>query len=137
MTPGVPIERSALGLLYVQGELDGTPLRMIVDTGANRTILDKGAADRLGVDAGPELLPVVGCLASAASEAAVGALRLGPVAVSLDAVAILDLSPMAPKLGEGVDGIIGADLLVATGAVIDYGTSELRMAYLAPGTAEA
>lgn len=130
----VPVERSELGLIYVLADLKGQPVRMIVDTGANRTILDRAAADRLGIDSSGPRLEVAGCIADAASEAAAGALRLGPVAIPMDAVAVLDLSPMGPKLGERVDGIIGADVLAATAAVIDYGKGDLRISVPTMGT---
>lgn len=123
----VPLQRTRLGLIWVQAEIDGQFLRLIVDTGANRTLLDKSAADRLGVDVSSATLEVAGCIADAASEASAGVLRLGTVAVSLEAIAVLDLSPMTQKLGESVDGIIGADLLGATACVIDYGRGELKL----------
>lgn len=123
---GVPFERSALGLIYVSADLDGHPLRMIVDTGANRTILDKAAADRLGIVPEGPPLDVAGCITNAASEADVGALRVGPVLLGQRAIAVLDLGSMKQKLGE-IDGIIGGDFLAGTKAVIDYGADELRL----------
>lgn len=122
----VPIERSALGLIYVTAETEGQPLRMIVDTGANRTILDKSAAERLGIEPEGELLDVAGCITDAAAEAPVGSLRLGPVQIPRQAIAVLDLGPMKPKVG-AIDGIVGGDVLTATRAVIDYGEGVLRM----------
>lgn len=123
----VPVERSELGLIYVLATLKGQQVRMIVDTGANRTILDRATADRLALDSSGPRLEVAGCIADAASEAAAGALQLGPIGIPINAIAVLDLSPMAQKLGGTVDGIIGADVLSASAAVIDYGTGNLRI----------
>lgn len=125
-TATIPIERSELGLIFVAAELEGHALRLIVDTGANRTILDEAAADRLGLDRRGPQLEVAGCIADAASEITGQAIRVGPVAVSSRALVVLDLGPMKPKLGEA-DGILGADLLTATGAVIDYSRDQLRL----------
>jgi len=129
-TATIPIERTDLGLMYVAAELDGHALRLIIDTGANRTILDQAAADRLGLDQTGPQLEVAGCVADAASEVAGQAIRLGPVSVPGRALAVLDLGPMKPKLSAGdadVDGILGADVLTAARAVIDYGSCQLHL----------
>jgi len=46
------ITRSADGLFYVNATIDGNPIRFLVDTGANVTVLTRSDAERLGLSDG-------------------------------------------------------------------------------------
>lgn len=123
----VPLERSEVGLIHVRAAVGERALRLIVDTGANRTVLDRAAAEAIGVEereAGGDVTSCVGL--EGAGQAQIGALRVGPIEIPPGEVTLLDLGPMKPQLGE-VDGILGADVLTATEAVIDYASLELRV----------
>lgn len=46
------ITRSSDGLFYVNATIDGNPIRFLVDTGANVTVLTRSDAERLGLSDG-------------------------------------------------------------------------------------
>lgn len=107
------IERDAhCGLLLITAVVADTPMRMMIDTGANRTLLHKDSADklknvlRLNTDhikfnsnskQKPQML--------------VANLQAGPGLSPSHVFAVLDLSAVHSMMAEKIDGIIGMDVL--------------------------
>lgn len=46
----IAVRRAADGHFYIRAEVNGTPIRFLVDTGASSTVLDPGDAERAGFD---------------------------------------------------------------------------------------
>ncbi len=125
-TPGpvVPVAPSAPsgavvpysgGPLVVDASLNGVPLRLLVDTGAERTLISPAALARAGVDpaAGPpvQIRGVTGDATAtlvAVARLDVAGARVGPLAVIAHALR-----------GEGVDGLLGRDVLDAFTVTVD------------------
>ncbi len=118
------------GVPIVVATVDGQPLRMILDTGAVRSLVTPGAAARLrlrrdqwaaialeGVG-GIERRPV----------ADVRALALGPVALHRRSIAG-DLSVAVGDMPSdaGAEGLLGADMLWSLALDLDYAAGVLRL----------
>lgn len=124
----VPLVQLPTGHFSVGGTADAIPLFLIVDTGSSHTVIDTERAERFGLtteDRGEQAtgvgLSTQNVQSGLLEDVEIGAVRVGSVRVS-----VLDLSQVNRVLrGMGnapVDGIIGADVLMAGEAVIDYGT---------------
>ena len=99
------------------GDLDG--LRLLLDTGAARTIVDARVARRLDLS-GPAS-PILGFHGAAAAEAIVApSIRLGPVLKTSVSVLSADLSGHAAILDCAHDVIVGADVMRGVCFTIDY-----------------
>lgn len=115
--------RNAVNHLNICVEVNGVPLRMIVDSGASSTLISTQAADRAGVAARAQ---AVGAGAGGADLSFGGAqarMQVGPLELSEQDLYIADLSHVNQGLersgASGVDGVLGADVLVPAGAVLD------------------
>ena len=134
----VPMQRGNAGHLTLDGRVEGTPVRLIVDTGASHTMLDQVAANRAGV--GPESVEPAdeGCGAGAGgnvdvSFAPVSALKLASVDAGPVTVGLLDLAGVNRQLSSAGDppvhGVLGGDVLRRHEALVDLANDAL---YLRP-----
>ena len=103
------------GPLVVSASLNGTPLRLIVDTGADRTLISPDAMARAGFDVtqgtAVQIRGVTGdAVATLVSvpRLDLAGTRVGPVAVVVHALA-----------GQSVDGLLGRDVLDAFTVTVD------------------
>jgi hypothetical protein len=98
-------------LVFVTVQVNGQPVNLVLDTGADRTLLSRAAVARLhlGADAvnGTRSWGVGGPTAS--FDALVDSFELAGMALPVTHVAVGDLS--VTPLGEGVDGVLGTDVL--------------------------
>lgn len=123
----VPLSRLPTGHFSITGTAGDISLDMILDTGASHTVLDVERAARFGVeteDRGNRATGV-GLSSQSVESGRLDDVEIGPVRFDTLRVSVLDLSQVNRVLrGLGnspVDGIIGADVLMAREAVIDYG----------------
>lgn len=108
LTPGAP--------LTVEARLNGTPLTLIVDTGADRTVISPAAIERAGLagQAGRSIQiegvtgPATASLVTVPLLDVAGA-RIGPLPVIVYALP----STIRGGEGAGVDGLLGRDVLDA------------------------
>jgi len=103
------------GPLIVSALLNGTPLRLIVDTGADRTLISPAAMARAGFDVTQgTAVQIRGVTGDAAATLVsvprldLAGTRVGPVAVVVHALA-----------GQSVDGLLGRDVLDAFTVTMD------------------
>jgi predicted aspartyl protease len=123
--PGVALARLSGGLWTVQAEVgpDARPLTLVLDTGAERTVLDAAVVRGLG------LTPVPwGLLGTPAGRVEAGTVRLssltlGPHVRTDVAVLVADLSGLGA--GTALDGILGMDALAAPHVLIDFANGAL------------
>jgi hypothetical protein len=121
-TPG-PLSPAAAGIvipytggpLVVDAFLNGVPLRLLLDTGADRTLISPAAMARAGVDVTGGLPVHIRGVTGEAIAALVSVPRLdvagtrvGPVAVVVHALP-----------GQSVDGLLGRDVLDAFTITVD------------------
>ena len=134
VTPGAPIT--------VEVRLNGVPLTLIVDTGADRTVISPEAIERAGFagQAG-RTVQVVGVTGSATAMLVtlplldVAGARIGPLPVIVYALPVTFRAPGSSEGGGGtpsgtVDGLLGRDVLdaftLSVDAASDRATLTLR-----------
>ncbi len=131
---GVQLRPTPLGHLELDATVDGNPARMIVDTGAGVTVIDKASAQRWAV-AGESCgdTAVAGCVGDIGGidNATVGTLELAGLKLTDVDVKLMDLSQINAGLEKGkaqrIDGIIGSDLMISREAIIEYATHRLHL----------
>ncbi|HEY8258288.1 MAG TPA: retropepsin-like aspartic protease [Gemmatimonadales bacterium] len=127
----VPLVRTGVGHFEAAGTLNGTPIRVLIDTGAASTVLSLNLVRRLGLELVP-LGPTGGGAGGAnleVFEVRGAELRLGEVVPRPEMLVAMDLSHADAALaqqGAGpVEAILGVDVYEAQAAVIDYGSASL------------
>ncbi len=127
--PGTPAAFSLKGEhIYLEGEVNGNPATILLDSGAGATVLDSALAAELGLE-GTGSLPARGIggtrefsFAEVESYYAAGAL------MSDQTLAVLPLSEeFYPSTGEMIDLIIGYDFLSRFVTRIDYGSETITL----------
>ena len=129
----VPLSRSGIGHFHTDGTLDGRPLSVLVDTGAGSTVFSLDIARELGLKltklgmrgggAGAAELDVYGI-----REARFRLGQIMPRIVMLLAMDLTHVNQAASLRRSGpIDAVLGADVLEAHSAVIDYGSSSLYL----------
>jgi hypothetical protein len=103
------------GPLVIDASLNGAPLRLVLDTGADRTLISPAAMARAGVDVtGGRIVRIQGVTGDAVASLVtvpqldLAGTRVGPVAVVVHALA-----------GQSVDGLLGRDVLDAFTLTVD------------------
>lgn len=103
-------------------------LNFLVDTGADPTVLDRQAAEKLQLQgfAAGQVTNIEGV--ARGESAILPELQLGPVHVSNLKVLVADLSFLEKSLGIRIDGMVGIDVLGKLAVTIDYKTREMSFA---------
>lgn len=115
---------------------DGEPRWFLVDTGANRSALDAGVAQALGLpDEGGTTVEGSGGVVEAASTT-VPRFTLGPVTTRLSPT-VSDLSGLAGPEGAPVAGILGSDLFGDRVLTLDFERGRLALAPASEASATA
>ena len=117
-TPDVTLDFTLTkGLIVAQGNANGNhPARVLIDTGARRTIVDAAFAKTIGLTPG-EVVRVRGAGGTVDARYAKG-LRLAGLGEGLE-VAAVPLDALADALGARVDIILGQDVLASRVLLID------------------
>ncbi len=136
----VTLENDENVMPLVEAELNGFPIRLVVDTGASHTCLDKSAVRRCIPSALQRKRFSVREEDSAAADTVMGlggrrlshvlcmvnGLKIGNLVVSdyrVVAVRLTNINKMLRFIGqEPIDGLMGCDLLSQYHARIDFGT---------------
>src|SRR6185312_651807 len=130
--PLVPLAQAPLdtrgNLMFVAAGINGRPVRFLVDTGAERTVLTETAVARLGLPHDPQHVSRtigIGGI-SANRDALLPGIVMGGTRFPLDRVAVghfvFDHVP-----GPQVDGLLGADILLAFDMDIDQAAHQLTL----------
>ncbi len=113
-------------LIVVQGSVGPLKgLNLLLDTGANTTVLDPRLARKLHLDVAPAGVAVLsgsvkGGIATAPS------VQVGPIRRVDVRVLVKDLGFIQDSLPFQIDGIVGLDVLGQSAFVIDYSSREIR-----------
>ncbi|MEW6338964.1 MAG: aspartyl protease family protein [Acidobacteriota bacterium] len=124
----IPLLRVHGGMPVVAVRVRDTILRLALDTGTSRTLVSARAAARLGVT--PTEAFVLASVAGAPRTGLcgpVGDLRVGRVSLTIPCIGWV---PSWSEWGDGsaIDGLLGADALSATAALIDTRHGIVRLA---------
>lgn len=114
--------------IVIEAEMNGKPVRLIVDTGASKSAFDLTALERLDekaeLEPNEELSAGLGTTSMQSYFLEIDHFRLGDLVVEDYLAVALDLSNINTTyehLGLGtIDGVLGGDLLVDYKAIIDY-----------------
>jgi len=117
-------------LIVVEGQI-GTlsKLKFILDTGTTRTLMDKRVARRLGIRGLPTALLAIRQNAEVQS-AIFSHVRFGPMQATNIPLLIADLSSFT-EYADGIDGILGLDLLWDRRISIDFVSKKLSVSSVA------
>jgi hypothetical protein len=105
------------------GSLKG--LNFLLDTGANRSVLDPHIAAKLRLPVTPTDVAVLGGNARGGI-ATLPSLQLGPVCKNNFSILVEDMSFIENALPFQIDGVVGLDVLSQSAFVIDYASHEIR-----------
>lgn len=133
-TPPMPVPPTEQPLLILDASLDQDarltvpvmingqgPFQFVVDTGADRSVLTPGIAERLALPRGPDVM-VHGVSGSVLSKTArVTLLRSGDSRLADAAL------PVLPYERIGADGLLGVDILEDRNIVIDFRKKQLEI----------
>jgi clan AA aspartic protease (TIGR02281 family) len=139
MYVAIPLTRTKTGQLEVTATVNGERARLLVDTGASGTVVDSTSAVRWGLGMAGDADRAVGCGGTmTASAVVIEELQLERLTMRSVPVAVIDFSHTNDALqttgAARIDGVIGADVLVARQAPIDYGTNQLHLLRSAAGS---
>ncbi|MDR7229631.1 putative aspartyl protease [Caulobacter sp. BE264] len=100
--------------------------RFVVDTGADRTVLTPGLAERLNLPRGPDVLVHGATAAVTCQTALVQTLRAGETGLTNS------ILPVLPYDRVGADGLLGVDALEGRNVVIDFRRNQLEVRRSSP-----
>jgi len=106
--------------IFVEGEMGGKPVKLMIDTGAHSSIIHDAFAKELGLELGPydqEIHGVAGSQKAAVTK--LTTLKLGDAAITGRRILATDFIPIGGGPGE-FDMIFGADFLRELDACISY-----------------
>ena len=121
------------GHFAVNGAIDEYPIVFLVDTGASNTVIDRKTAAALNLETNfvDNRGGGLGAASARTERAPVRSVTLGGFRTGLDSVFIMDLDTVNRALvdngGDPIDGVVGADVLLQGGAIIDYARGMLYL----------
>jgi predicted aspartyl protease len=115
-------------LMVVSAEINGHPLRLLVDTGSERTTLTEAAAARLGLPHSSQYVTRTFGVAgmSANWDLAVPGIDIGGRHFPLERIAVVSFA-LDRFSGPPIDGLLGADILLAFDMDIDLPAHRLTL----------
>jgi predicted aspartyl protease len=131
----LPFSHREQGVVIVEALVNGAPVQVLVDSGAQTSVIDRGLAQRMQLPtavAGPVVLAYGVSGGPQLGRAASIDLQLGAVSLQGLRAAVLDLAPISGASGRDFSLILGQDVLHALVADFDFPAS--RLAFHAPET---
>ena len=123
--------------LMVEGLINGIEANLLIDTGASRTVFDQDRVMRffgdgaIDFEANEKLSTGLGTSTMESRTVQLDEIRLGELLIKDYTAVVLQMSHINESYDKlnlpGIDGVIGGDLLEKYGAVVDYGSKELRV----------
>lgn len=121
--------------LFIKGKLGNHTIRLLIDTGASKTVLDKKFISErfpeLKLEVNEQLTTGVGTNTIQSEFTDVHNLRIGKLKLKNYKVAILDLQHVNETYNmiqlPPIDGVLGCDVLVEYGAVINLRKKEMTI----------
>jgi len=110
----------------VRGEVDGKPCTLLFDTGATHTTLDRGFVERelKGRKIEKVVLAGVTNVEGLPSLVHAGSFKVGEAEFRDFDVMVLDLSHLPKGIGEGVDGVVGMNVIGRVMTLVSLGAGE-------------
>lgn len=123
--------------LLVNLRVNGKAARLLVDTGASKTVFDKERSSRFipagGFEKHDKLSTGLGTSTMKSQLALIREISFGKAGIKNYKTVIIDLSHVNVAYGQlkqkPIDGVLGSDILKKFKAVIDYGKKKLVLSY--------
>ena len=116
--------------IVVEGSVAGFPgCNLLLDTGSQRTVIDRRLAERVPGARSPARVVVVG-QTTRVEQIVLPSMTFGPIAISGLSVLIEDLSALDRAWGVHMDGIIGMDVLRRNNFAVDFEAHSIRFGSL-------
>ncbi|MFN3559227.1 MAG: aspartyl protease family protein [Brevundimonas sp.] len=126
-TGWMPFNLVAGTRIYIPATVNGTATELLLDSGAEMTVLDKAFAEELGLEASGEVAAVgTGGVGTARFAQHVN-IQLGDISFTDRTVAVIDLAQISQALGRPLPVILGKDAFNAL--VIDMDFAGQRIAF--------
>lgn len=126
-TGWMPFELYAASRVYIPAVVNGVQTEVLLDSGAEMTVLDKAFAEQLGLEMSGDVAAVgAGGVASAQFAKHVN-IQLGDIAFVDRTVAIIDLAAVGQAIGRPLPVVLGKDAFNAL--VIDMDVPRQRIAF--------
>ena len=107
--------------ILVDGEVNGTKARFLIDTGAHGGVFNLAFAEKAKIEMGPMDQWVYGIGGKApAANCKIATLKMGDAVIENRTMLVTDLERQQKAFGSSHDGIFGADFLRELDAVISY-----------------
>ena len=118
-------------VIVVDGQIgDLQHKRLLVDTGTNRSVIDRNVSTELGLRGRMRGFALFN-KSVAAEHVTLGSVQIGPIRTKSLQVVVADLSGVAGELGARIDGVVGMDVLGANSFTIDYRKKHILFGALA------
>jgi hypothetical protein len=119
-TQPLPFEFYLGSRIYIPAMINGNETHVLLDSGAEATILDKAYAESIGLRP-TAIVPAVGTGGRDVAELASGVtIRIGAVELRDMTVAMIDLKPVAAMIGKPLPVILGKEVLSALTVDLDF-----------------
>ncbi len=123
--------------LLVNLRVNGKAALLLIDTGASKTVFDKGRSEKFisseSFEKHDKLSTGLGTSTMKSHLALIREISLGKALVKNYKTVIIDLSHVNVAYGQlkqkPIDGVLGSDILKKFKAVIDYGKKKLVLSY--------
>ncbi|WP_430425056.1 aspartyl protease family protein [Phenylobacterium sp.] len=119
-TSPLPFEFYLGSRIYIPATLNGHETHVLLDSGAEATVLDKAYAENIGIKP-TAIVPAVGTGGRDVAELASGVtIRLGEVELRDVTVALIDLKPISAMIGRPLPVILGKEVFNALTVDLDF-----------------
>lgn len=119
-TQPLPFEFYLGSRIYIPAAVNGQATHVLLDSGAEATVLDKAYAESLGIKP-TAIVPAVGTGGRDVAELASGVtIRMGSVELRDMTVALIDLKPIAAMIGKPLPVILGKEVFNALAVDLDF-----------------
>lgn len=118
------------GLFIIRAIIDGShPVRLVLDTGADATVLTPAAVERIGLETVPILRVVRGAQGGGieGSKVQISTLDLGGLVLTDFDALVLGLDPIQGRLERPIDGVIGWPAFRDTAVRVEIETGRIRV----------
>ncbi len=126
--PSLPITVDDGGILApVEVGAFPRPMKFLLDTGTETSVIDQATARSLHLQPGPEIEVLGAHGRGTAPTAQLEGLRIGPIQLPALGVIVVDLEILSEAMDSKVDGILGLDVLSQVRFSIDYAAKKLTL----------
>lgn len=120
--------------LMIQASINNKKARLLIDTGASKTVFDKARIgkfiDENEFELNEKLSTGLGTNSMQTHSAAIKKIQFGELVIKNFKTIVLDLSHVNESYGKlgfpVIDGVLGSDVMMQYNALIDYQSKELK-----------